>query len=447
MLDQGYDTYLSFNKPPADLAMAPSMTSAEQPDVAPFVCLPGGLLRYDETLYAGAARLITADLCPDDSGAIRRLLRDTLDVYHSGHGLSEPDVTPAVMDLDGCLQVLPWFRRAPTSADQCTTTEIPCHFKTHLIYLNRQELMAEGVHLLDELNEDNHSPATAYSELRYRTVAEITASIRDDQGMPHHLEAIESLSLAHSRDDDTTGFFHHSFTDLWPVVNRIALAVHRGLNNCSVRHPIERCCRCCGERLTVLSSCDTSRPVIQGQAHIDAAGERFDTTAIRPDNAKVGPEYDTPEVRGDAVTPLPQLILFRGPGGENGWASNWYKKDFNWAGRWFHSGQQAIAYAKARIFGDTLAASQILQVATPSEARALGLKICGFDLETWDKNKYKIITSITYARRRQYSYETRKILETARLAGRTIGRNRHRIVGRGRSQLRPKPISSLYKHK
>ena len=376
LMDQGGGNLLSFVKPRAILTMAPSMTSAEQPDVPPIVGLPGGLLRYGESLYDGASRLLAADLCPDDSTAIQGLLRTTLAVYHSGHGLST-DVTPVVMDLNDSLQVLPWFSRSLKTShgklagsNSYVSTEIPCRVKTSLIYLNRQTLTTEDIHLLDELNSDNHTPSQfAYSELRYRTVTELTVSIRDDQEMPHHLEAIESLSLAHSRHDSTTSFFHHNFSDMWTVVDELALAIHRGQNDCSVSPPVpgktERNCRCCGERLTAWPSFDTSKPMEHGHAHINASGERFDATTVQPlvhmGCTKVGPEHDTPESRGDTISggADERLTVFREHDGMNGWASNWNSGKFEWAGRYFYSGQQALAYAKARMFGDTLAASDI----------------------------------------------------------------------------------------
>ena len=57
--------------------------------------------------------------------------------------------------------------------------------------------------------------------------------------------------------------------------------------------------------------------------------------------------------------------------------------------------------AKARLFGDEQAASQILKAGSPKQAKQLGRQVNGFDGARWDAEKYRIVTEGSLQKFRQ----------------------------------------------
>lgn len=77
--------------------------------------------------------------------------------------------------------------------------------------------------------------------------------------------------------------------------------------------------------------------------------------------------------------------------------SNFYKKEFIHQGIRFKWAEQAIMYRKARLFGASQIAEQILHAKTPNECKALGRsRAIPFDEVVWEENKMQIFKQILY---------------------------------------------------
>ena len=72
--------------------------------------------------------------------------------------------------------------------------------------------------------------------------------------------------------------------------------------------------------------------------------------------------------------------------GELNALSNFHPAEFELDGIKFPTSEHYIQYTKARMFGDNLAAANILNANTPADSKTLGWSINNFDKEKWDEN-------------------------------------------------------------
>jgi ribA/ribD-fused uncharacterized protein len=75
----------------------------------------------------------------------------------------------------------------------------------------------------------------------------------------------------------------------------------------------------------------------------------------------------------------------------NGIYSQWYRAPFSIDGIRFITCEQYMMYKKAMLFGDEDVANQILLTENPSEQKALGKLVKGFDRTIWDQNCFSIV--------------------------------------------------------
>lgn len=71
--------------------------------------------------------------------------------------------------------------------------------------------------------------------------------------------------------------------------------------------------------------------------------------------------------------------------------SQWYPSPFEVAGQLYATAEHWMMAEKARLFKDEPMAAEILQTATPGEAKKLGRKIQGFNGTAWDAAKMEIV--------------------------------------------------------
>ena len=72
--------------------------------------------------------------------------------------------------------------------------------------------------------------------------------------------------------------------------------------------------------------------------------------------------------------------------GELNALSNFHPAEFEVDGITFPTSEHYIQYTKARVFGDNLAAANILNASTPADSKSLGWSVNNFDKEKWDEN-------------------------------------------------------------
>ena len=70
--------------------------------------------------------------------------------------------------------------------------------------------------------------------------------------------------------------------------------------------------------------------------------------------------------------------------------SNFHKSPFTWKDHNFHCAEQFIQYQKAIISGDELTAEAILKCDTALDAKRLGYKVNGFNMQTWVNEGYSL---------------------------------------------------------
>ena len=89
---------------------------------------------------------------------------------------------------------------------------------------------------------------------------------------------------------------------------------------------------------------------------------------------------------------MPNIIGFYREYEEYGCFSNWYKADFEYAGKKFISAEQYMMYHKMIQFGAFDVAERILNETDQGTIKSLGrTKIDSFDPKLWDKTKYAIV--------------------------------------------------------
>ena len=76
--------------------------------------------------------------------------------------------------------------------------------------------------------------------------------------------------------------------------------------------------------------------------------------------------------------------------GEFSPCSNFHVSHFIWKDKTFHCTEQYIQYQKAILANDTKTADEILTCETALEAKRLGYKIHGFDMQKWSTEGYTI---------------------------------------------------------
>ncbi len=74
--------------------------------------------------------------------------------------------------------------------------------------------------------------------------------------------------------------------------------------------------------------------------------------------------------------------------------SNWAFSPFEYAGVQFTSSEQAMMWAKAILFDDTVHAQKILETNIPREQKAYGRVITNYDDAIWSTKRYNIVVDI-----------------------------------------------------
>ena len=93
------------------------------------------------------------------------------------------------------------------------------------------------------------------------------------------------------------------------------------------------------------------------------------------------------------------VICFYHEYDDYGCFSNWYRADFEYAGRKYTSVEQYMMYQKAAMFGARELAEQIMATDDPAEIKKLGRsEIPAFDAEVWDKTCYTIVKRGVFAK-------------------------------------------------
>lgn len=90
--------------------------------------------------------------------------------------------------------------------------------------------------------------------------------------------------------------------------------------------------------------------------------------------------------------------MFRG---EYAFLSNYWMGDFKWRNNFFHSAEQAFAYAKTFVAESTAQESfqrGILRSETPGEAKKLGRSVPLTDVSVWDSMKIQYMREIVHAK-------------------------------------------------
>jgi ribA/ribD-fused uncharacterized protein len=72
--------------------------------------------------------------------------------------------------------------------------------------------------------------------------------------------------------------------------------------------------------------------------------------------------------------------------------SQWWACNFELRGHGYTSAEQWMMASKARLFGDAKALAAILRSTSPSEAKALGRKVQGFDEGRWAAARFDLVT-------------------------------------------------------
>ena len=97
---------------------------------------------------------------------------------------------------------------------------------------------------------------------------------------------------------------------------------------------------------------------------------------------------------------------------ENGFLSNWYKADFEYARRRFSSVEQYMMYQKAIVFDDKEIAEYILATSDVAEIKALGRNVSNYDDTVWSGVRQIIIYRGLLEKFRQNKELEHQLLET-----------------------------------
>ena len=86
--------------------------------------------------------------------------------------------------------------------------------------------------------------------------------------------------------------------------------------------------------------------------------------------------------------------------------------DFVLEGTTYNCGEQAMMAAKALLFNDKDTLFLIMTTHDPRTIQSLGRQVKGYNQETWDKHKYKIMVDLSYARIAQNQYLKDILMDT-----------------------------------
>lgn len=79
-----------------------------------------------------------------------------------------------------------------------------------------------------------------------------------------------------------------------------------------------------------------------------------------------------------------KIVCFHNPNEENGYLSNWYLSSFVIDNVTFSSMEQYMMYQKAKAFGDSRIAAQILEAQDVAYIKTLGRLVSGYDDHYWN---------------------------------------------------------------
>ena len=82
--------------------------------------------------------------------------------------------------------------------------------------------------------------------------------------------------------------------------------------------------------------------------------------------------------------------------------SQWYEAPFTVDGQTFLTAEHYMMYQKAKVFGDDSACRAVLQANSPSDAKAIGRRVQGFDANVWDDHKMAIVIDVNIAKFSQH---------------------------------------------
>jgi len=80
----------------------------------------------------------------------------------------------------------------------------------------------------------------------------------------------------------------------------------------------------------------------------------------------------------------------------------WWPSPFELEGQVYPTAEHYMMAEKARLFGDHETARRILAALTPSEAKALGRTVAGFDNSIWKSHRFEIVVRGNEAKFRQH---------------------------------------------
>jgi ribA/ribD-fused uncharacterized protein len=81
-----------------------------------------------------------------------------------------------------------------------------------------------------------------------------------------------------------------------------------------------------------------------------------------------------------------------------GCLSQWWPAPFSIDGVTFATAEHYMMWRKAKLFGDEHAADQILAASHPSQAKALGRQVHGFDQPAWDARRFDVVVAGSVAK-------------------------------------------------
>jgi ribA/ribD-fused uncharacterized protein len=81
-----------------------------------------------------------------------------------------------------------------------------------------------------------------------------------------------------------------------------------------------------------------------------------------------------------------------------GCLSQWWPASFAVDGVGFATAEHYMMWRKAMLFGDTVAADEVLRVGHPQEAKAVGRTVRGFEDAVWVANRFDIVTDASVAK-------------------------------------------------
>lgn len=93
----------------------------------------------------------------------------------------------------------------------------------------------------------------------------------------------------------------------------------------------------------------------------------------------------------------PKYIFFWGhqplPSGEIGKScfSQWWAAPFELDGVQYPSAEHYMMAEKARLFGDEVTRSKIIEVSHPQKAKTLGRQVSGFQEDIWQQHRFEIV--------------------------------------------------------